>query len=292
MMFSCLVYSVMMSEGGGSSSSSSGQGRPITHHLWLRQRQQDEDDDDDDEEEGGGEETSKGGDVVVVGGGGATTLYSREDGATVLEAADGTTTVLRPHAHAGAHRLTVTVEGEEGGVGVVGGEGVTAIVDGQTGTATLVEGAEVVRTQAVSYATPILHQVFLQAAPPATSLAHTAHTTLLHTTTHAPALQPSVGRRPPPPLLACTTAPTPIILHPPRAALRVSTPPWDPVVTSPHHLCTGGILFRLTLHFFLIAFVSLSSLYPILLSTVHSFSFLCFLNSCDLPHDVVVDDRP
>ena len=31
--------------------------------------------------------------------------------------------------------------------------------------ATLIEGAEVVRTAAVSYATPILHKVFIQGSP-------------------------------------------------------------------------------------------------------------------------------
>ncbi|XP_042210518.1 uncharacterized protein LOC121858274 isoform X2 [Homarus americanus] len=212
------MKSVMMSEGGGGECGS-GQSdvRPITHQLWLRHRQ--DDDEDDDDEEGGvtrserGVSVSEGGEVVVVGGGGATTLYSREDGATVLEAADGTTTVLRPHAHAATQRLTVTVEGGEGGVG---GEGMTAIVDGQTGTATLVEGAEVVRTQAVSYATPILHHVFLQAAPATASTTHayTTHTTLLHTT-HTPTIQPSTATpRKVPPML--NTSATPIILHPNR----------------------------------------------------------------------------
>ena len=38
-----------------------------------------------------------------------------------------------------------------------------AIVDSSAGTATLVKGAEVVRSSAVSFATPIMHQVFLQA---------------------------------------------------------------------------------------------------------------------------------
>lgn len=41
----------------------------------------------------------------------------------------------------------------------------TAIVDSCSGVATLVEGAEVVRSLAVSYATPIMHQVFLQSSP-------------------------------------------------------------------------------------------------------------------------------
>ncbi|XP_064094426.1 nuclear pore complex protein DDB_G0274915-like isoform X2 [Macrobrachium nipponense] len=155
-----------------------------------------------------------------MGGSGATTLYSREDGATVLEAADGTTTVLQPQHTQGsaAHRLTLTVEG---GDGVVSGEGVTAIVDNRAGTATFVEGAEVVRTVAVSYATPILHHVFLQAAPPTTTMhhPHTTHATLLQTT-HVPAaaiIQPtSTARRPP----TLHTSTTPIILQPARATLK------------------------------------------------------------------------
>ncbi|XP_066940616.1 forkhead box protein N3 isoform X3 [Macrobrachium rosenbergii] len=155
-----------------------------------------------------------------MGGSGATTLYSREDGATVLEAADGTTTVLQPQHTQGsaAHRLTLTVEG---GDGVVGGEGVTAIVDNRAGTATFVEGAEVVRTVAVSYATPILHHVFLQAAPATTTMhhPHTTHATLLQTT-HVPAaaiIQPtSTARRPP----TLHTSTTPIILQPARATIK------------------------------------------------------------------------
>ncbi|KAK8729625.1 hypothetical protein OTU49_008574, partial [Cherax quadricarinatus] len=113
-----------------------------------------------------------GGEVVVVGGSGATTLYSREDGSTVLESADGTTTVLRPQGSATTHRLTVTVEG--------GTASMTAIVDGQTGRGTVVKGAEVVHTQAVSYATPILHHVLLQPTATGRPQAYTGHSVRLH----------------------------------------------------------------------------------------------------------------
>ncbi|CAL4126404.1 unnamed protein product [Meganyctiphanes norvegica] len=132
-----------------------------------------------------GMEVAGGEEVVVMGGGGATTLYNREDGATVLELADGTTTVLPPGSGGGGgpcsqgtmghlgttSRLTVKVEGGAGPGGLQAGEALTAIVDGRTGTATLVEGAEVVRTLAVSYATPILHHVFLHPAPTVTTTA-------------------------------------------------------------------------------------------------------------------------
>ena len=178
--------SVMMSEGGGGETSC-----PSTHQVWLPLPHSDDDDEEEDEEgtRGEGSDVGGGGEVVVVGSGGATTLYSREDGATVLEAADGTTTVLRPHGS--AHRLTVTVEGGDGEAS----EGMTAIVDGQTGTATLVEGAEVVRTPAVSYATPILHHVFLQAAPTirgAASLHPSSSSTTTTTTTSTPRRTPPV----------------------------------------------------------------------------------------------------
>ncbi|XP_050714730.1 uncharacterized protein LOC126997597 isoform X3 [Eriocheir sinensis] len=178
----------MMSEGGGGEggASNGGDSCPPTHQVWLPLPHNDDDDEEEDEEgaRGGGAGGGGGGEVVVVGSGGATTLYSREDGATVLEAADGTTTVLRPHGP--AHRLTVTVEGGDGEAG----EGMTAIVDGQAGTATLVEGAEVVRTQAVSYATPILHHVYLQATPTTPSLQPQPAAT---TTTSTPRKTPLVA---------------------------------------------------------------------------------------------------
>lgn len=193
----------MMSEGGGGEggvSSGNDSCCPPTHQVWLPLSHNDDDDEEEDEEgaRGAGAGVGGGGEVVVVGSGGATTLYSREDGATVLEAADGTTTVLRPHGP--AHRLTVTVEGGDGEAG----EGMTAIVDGQAGTATLVEGAEVVRTQAVSYATPILHHVYLQAAPSTPPLHPLSAST---TTTATPRKTPLVA---------------PVILQTASSSLKVS----------------------------------------------------------------------
>ncbi|KAF2348882.1 hypothetical protein FHG87_020363 [Trinorchestia longiramus] len=64
------------------------------------------------------------------------------------------------------------------------GSGATAIVDTSAGTATLVEGAEVVRSSVVSYATPIMHQVFLQSGAPA----NTSFSTQLVSSSSLPAM--------------------------------------------------------------------------------------------------------
>jgi len=84
-----------------------------------------------------------------------TTIYMREP-VKHLQEYDDTNVATNVVVSSGSPEdATVTTAVYESGAG-------TAIVDSNAGMATLIKGAEVVRSSAVSYATPIMHQVFFQ----------------------------------------------------------------------------------------------------------------------------------